>query len=75
VIAELRTKVAQRYPEATFEVFEGEDPNGTYLRAIVDVEDTDEVVDLVVDRMLDLQVEEGLPLYFLASRPPRLMPR
>ena len=75
VIAELRAKVARRYPEATFEVFEGGDPNGTYLRAIVDVKDTDEVVDLVVDRLLRLQIEERLPLYFLASRLPKLMPR
>ncbi len=70
VIAELQQKVTGRYPEARFEVFEGDDPRGTYLRAVVDVEDTDEVMDLVVDRPLDLQVEERLPLYFVASHPP-----
>ncbi len=70
VIAELQEKVSRRYPDARFEVFEGEDPKGTYLRAVVDVEDTDEVVDLVIDRLLGLQVEERLPLYFVASRPP-----
>jgi hypothetical protein len=70
VIAELRQQVTGRYPDARFEVFEGEDPRGTYLRAVVDVEDTDEVVDLVIDRLLELQVEERLPLYFVASRPP-----
>ncbi|MCC7368855.1 MAG: hypothetical protein IT306_10555 [Chloroflexi bacterium] len=70
VIAELQQKVTGRYPEARFEVFEGEDPRGTYLRAIIDIEDTDEVVDLVVDPLLDLQVEQRLPLYFVASRSP-----
>ena len=74
VIAEPQQKVSVRYPEARFEVFEGEDPRGTYLRAVVDVEDTDEVVDLVVGRLLDLQVEERLPLYFVASRPPKRHP-
>ena len=75
VIAELQQKVSARYPEARFEVFEGEDPRGTYLRAVVDVDVTDEVVDLVVDRLLDLQVEERLPLYFVASRPPERHPQ
>lgn len=70
VIAAMQEKIRARYPTARFEVFDGEDPKGTYLRAIVDVEDTDEVVDLVIDRLLDLQIEERLPLYFVAGRPP-----
>lgn len=68
-IIELKGEIKQHYPDATFEVFEGEDPCGTYLRAIVDVEDTGDVVDVVLDRLLDLQVEEQVPLYFVASRP------
>lgn len=74
VIAELQQSVTGRHPDARFELFEGEDPRGTYLRAVVHVEDTDEVVDLVIDRLLDLQVEERLPLYFVASRPPERHP-
>jgi len=69
VIAELQKKIIVRYPEAQFEIFEGDDPRGTYLRAIVDVEDTDVVVDLVVDQLLDLQIEEQLPVYFVTRRP------
>ena len=69
VIAELKGRVTHRYPAATFDIFRGEDPEGTYLRAIVDIEDTDEVLDLVIDRLLPLQVEDRLPLYFVASRP------
>lgn len=68
-VAELRDQVSQCYPDAAFEVFEGEDPKGTYLRATVDVEDTDQVLDVVIDRLLELQVDEGLPVYFVASRP------
>jgi hypothetical protein len=69
VIAELKGRVTHRYPAATFDVFRGEDPEGTYLRAVVDIEDTDEVVDLIIDQLLPLQVEDRLPLYFVASRP------
>ena len=66
---ELQALVRQHYPTATFEVFEGHDPEGLYLRAIVDVEDTDEVMDLLVDRLLELQVEQGLPVYVVPARP------
>jgi hypothetical protein len=69
VIAELKERVTRRYPAATFDVFEGKDPDGTYLRAVVDVEDVDEVLDLVIDRLLPLQVEDHLPLYFVVLRP------
>ena len=68
-IAELQDAVAQRYPAATFEVFQGEDPTGTYLRATVDVEDTDEVVESVLDCLLALQVDQGLPVQLVVSRP------
>ncbi len=69
IVSELQGKIAQQYPAATFEVFQGEDPGGTYLRATVDVDDPEIVTDLVIDRLLDLQVEERLPLYFIAARP------
>ena len=67
--AELQDMIAARYPGATFAVAPGEDPEGTYVTATVDVEDTDEVFDIVVERLLQLQVEEGLPVYVLPVRP------
>jgi hypothetical protein len=66
----LRDLIAARYPDAVFSVFEHDDPPGTYLRAVVDVEDTDEVRDSYQERLMDMQVEEGLPVY-VAIRPPR----
>lgn len=66
---ELREIIEQRYPTAVFEVSRGEDPEGIYLDAIVDVEDTDEVFDLVVDRLLEMQIDEGLPVYVIPIRP------
>src|SRR5215213_1614904 len=68
-IVELRELIARHYPDATFTVSEGEDPDGIYLTATVDVEDMGEVVDIFLDRMVDLQVEEGLPIFVVAVRP------
>jgi len=68
-IAEMEELILSQYPNATFEVALGDDPEGTYLTATVDVEDTDEVFDVVVERLLDMQVEESIPLYVLPVRP------
>ena len=68
-VAELTGMIRARYPGATFAVAPGEDPDGTYVTATVDVADTDEVFDVVVGRLLELQVEEGLPVYVLPVRP------
>jgi hypothetical protein len=67
---ELRGIIQQRYPDATFEVSRGsDDPEAIHLTATVDVEDTEEVVDLVIDRMMELQIEEGLPIFVIPVRP------
>jgi hypothetical protein len=49
--------------------FEGEDPPGVRLQAIVDIDDTDEVMDLVMDALYDIQVERGLPVYVVTEQP------
>ena len=68
--AELQGLIRTRFPEATFSVGYGEDPVGVYLRAIVDVEDTDEVIGLIIDRLVTMQVDEELPIYVIPSQPP-----
>ncbi len=68
-VAELQAMIVARYPEATFAVWEGEDPLGTYLTATVDVPDTDEVTDLIIERLIAMQVEEELPVYVIPIRP------
>ena len=68
-VTELQGMIAARYPGATFSVAPGEDPDGVYVSATVDVPDTDEVFDVVVGRLLELQVEEGLPVHVLPVRP------
>ncbi len=62
--------ILQHYPEATFHVSRAEDdPEIIHLTATADVEDTDEVVDVVIDRMLELHIDEGLPVYVIPVRP------
>ena len=62
-------RLEARYPEATFEVLYREDPDGMRLRTTVDVEDTDEVMDVVIDKLYDFQVEQGLPVYVVPVQP------
>ncbi len=69
-LAELKGLISSRYPAATFAVGEGDDPEGVYLTATVDVDDRGEVIDLFVDRLVDLQVEEGLPIFVVPVRTP-----
>jgi hypothetical protein len=69
-IAEMRELILSHFPETTFTVGEAEDPDGVYMRAVVDIDDTDEVTQIFIDRMIDLQVDEGLPLYVVPVRTP-----
>jgi hypothetical protein len=69
-VEELRTLIAGRYPGAHIDVFERDDPEGVRLRATVDIEDTDEVMDVVADALYDIQVERGLAVYVVTEQPP-----
>jgi hypothetical protein len=68
-IEELQRLIQQHYPEATFQVEPGDDPTGMYVLATVDVEDTEEVVEVYIDRLLELQIDEGLAVYVVPVRP------
>jgi hypothetical protein len=68
-LSELQSLILAQFPEATFDVFKGEDPCGIYLRATVDVEDTDDVIDVFIDRLVEMQVHEELPVYVLPVQP------
>ncbi len=61
-LAELQQMIAGRYPTATFSDTIGTDPIGFYLDVTADVDDTDEVWELIVDRLVDIQVEDELPI-------------
>lgn len=69
-IAEMKQTILRHYPSATFSVYEWDDPDGIFLSALVDTEDLEAVKDLFLSRMVDLQVDEGLPLFVVPERTP-----
>lgn len=65
-LAELQGAIAEKYPTTRFEVRRAEDdPSAIHLVAVSDVDDLDEVGDLVLDRVIELQVDEGLPIHVI----------
>jgi hypothetical protein len=68
-VDELQRLITARFPQAAFVIEEGFDPEGTYLVTTVDIADTDEVIAVVGDRLVELQVDEGLPVYVTPLRP------
>jgi hypothetical protein len=68
---ELRELIRRQYPGAAFEVTAAPDnPSIVHLIATVDLDDTEDLVDLVIDRMIELQVDERLPLFVIPQRTP-----
>jgi hypothetical protein len=68
-VHELEALITTRFSAATFVVEEGFDPEGVYLLPTVDVPDTDTVLAVVGDRLVELQVNEGLRVYVTPLRP------
>ena len=68
-IMEPQGLIRQHYPNTTFEVVHWDDPIGMYVLATVDVEDTEAVVDVYIDRLLELQIDAGLAVYVVPMRP------
>ncbi|MGH2616162.1 MAG: hypothetical protein ACRDJC_13040 [Thermomicrobiales bacterium] len=69
-LAEMKERITHRFPTTTFTMYQGEDPVGIYLIAIVDTDDLQEVRDLYSSRLVDLQVDEGLPLFVISEPTP-----
>jgi hypothetical protein len=69
-IDELIAMITARYPDAQFEVVYGVDePESIDLITTVDINEIIDVIDLVIDRLLELQVEERLPIHVIPIRP------
>lgn len=70
-LAELQDMIWLLYPNATFRVTCGQDdPDANHLVATVDVEDTGAVLEAVMDRMMEIQIEDELPIFVIPVRPP-----
>jgi hypothetical protein len=71
-VTELAQVIQAHVPGATFRLRAGiDDPEATYLVTTVDIDDPDVVLDLVAERLLQLQVEEGVPVHVLPIHPPK----
>jgi hypothetical protein len=69
-LAELQGIIREHYPAALFSVRRGvDDPAAVELWTTVDVEDTDLLLDHVIDRVMELQIEDGLPVHVIPVRP------
>ncbi len=69
-LAKLEEVIRRRFPDACFSVVEGDDPEGVYLKALVDIADVDEVVDQeILDLLFEYQVERSLPVYLIPLQP------
>ena len=70
-VTELDGTIRQHYPSAAFDLSPSpDDPRSLHLIATVDLDDPDEVGDLVLDRVLELNVTEGIPLHVIPVRTP-----
>ena len=75
-IWELQYLIARHYPQATFVVAPGEDDTqAIHLWVTVDIDDPDEVTDLVIDRVLAFQIDDGLPVHVIPVRGARRQDR
>ncbi len=69
-VEELKGMIRRHYPDAEFRLGANpEDSAITELVTIVDADDTDQVLDVVVDRQMELQINEDLPIFVVTERP------
>ncbi|HZO32711.1 MAG TPA: hypothetical protein VFH48_42745 [Chloroflexota bacterium] len=69
-VEELSRLILASYPQATLTVRpHPEEPSTTLLVATVDVEDLDEVLDVVFERMEQLRIDNGVPVLVLPVHP------
>jgi hypothetical protein len=63
--------IRQHYPDATFQIQRAPDePDGIDLIATIDVDDTDDVMDVVIDRVMEMQIEDDLPVHVVPRHTP-----
>lgn len=68
---ELQAIILRHYPTARFNVTRGiDDPAIVELVTIVDIDDPDRVLDIVINRQMEIQIEQGLPIFVVTERPP-----
>src|SRR6266571_4838776 len=67
--AELEGVITRHYPSATFSLRRGSDaPSSINILATVAVDDPDDVLEKVLDRVVELNVDEGIPVHVIPLR-------
>ena len=70
-VDELTALIRRGYPTARFEVRSApDDASTTLLEVTVDVDDPEEVLDLVFERMEQIRIDEGVPILVLPLQTP-----
>lgn len=73
-IDELQDLISRHFPATTYEeevgFYDDDDSQGIFITATVDTDDTDEVVDIYIDRLIELQLQHGLGLHIVPERTP-----
>ena len=70
-LSELRETILSRYPTATFDTSRDPDePVNILLNVTVDIDDPLDVLDLVLDRLLEFQIDERIPVHVIPVRTP-----
>ena len=69
-VDEITALIRASYPSTTFLVDMDEDQRTVFITAVVDLDDPDEVIECFIDRILAMQIDEGLPLHVIPIRTP-----
>ena len=64
-IDEVQATIKAAYPEVEFTIHREEDPAGIYIDAYTETDDGFRILDLVSDRLVDFQIEEGIGLHVI----------
>lgn len=66
--AEMQALIRAHHPRTTFRIRPVGDMPGLWMIATVDLEDPDDIIDLFIDRLLEIQITEGLPIHVLPEQ-------
>ena len=70
-IDEIQQAILKRWPDVTFSIHRGPDnPNGIHMDVFVDEEDPDVVLEGLTDRLVDILVDDGIPLQVIPLHTP-----
>lgn len=70
-IDEIQLAILKRWPDVTFSIHRGPDnPIGIHMSVFVDEEDPDVVLEGLTDRLVDILVDDGIPLHVIPLHTP-----